>query len=70
MNAQRKEVSSMIIDLNMKERDLLVEELEQTTIPQIRELIASGSLRKKGREELKEDEIVLKGMVEKLKKAA
>ena len=60
----------MIIDLTKKERDLLVEELEQTTIPEIRELIASGSLRKKGREELKEDEIVLKGMVEKLKMAA
>jgi len=60
----------MIIDLTMKERDLLVEELEKTTIPEIRELIASGSLRKKSREELKEDEIVLKSMVEKLKKAA
>ena len=60
----------MIIDLTMKERDLLVEELEKATIPEIRELIASGSLRKKGREELKEDEIVLKGMVEKLKMAA
>ena len=70
MNAQRKEVTIMIIDLTKKEVDLLVEELEHTTIPEIRELIASGSLRKKGREELKEDEIVLKGMVEKLKKAA
>ncbi len=60
----------MIIDLTKKERDLLVEELEHTTIPEIRELIASGSMRKKGREELKEDEIVLKGMVEKLKMAA
>jgi len=60
----------MIIDLTMKERDLLVEELEKATIPEIRELIASGSLRKKGREELKEDEIIIKGMVEKLKKAA
>ncbi len=70
MNTQRKEVTIMIIDLTKKEVDLLVEELEQTTIPEIRELIASGSLRKKGREELKEDESVLKGMVEKLKKAA
>jgi len=60
----------MIIELTMKERDLLIEELEKTTIPEIRELIASGSLRKKGREELKGDEIILKGMVEKLKKAA
>jgi hypothetical protein len=70
MSALRKEVSSMIIDLNTKERDLLVEELEHTTIPEIRELIASGSLRKKSREELKEEEVVLKAMVEKLKMAA
>jgi hypothetical protein len=60
----------MIVDLDKKERDLLVEELEQTAIPQIRELIASGSMRKKSRDELKEDEVVLKTMLEKLKKAA
>ena len=60
----------MIVNLEQKERDILVDELEHTAIPQIRELIASGSLRKKSREELKEEEVVLKGMVEKLKKAA
>jgi hypothetical protein len=60
----------MIVNLDKKERDLLVEELEHTAIPQIRELIASGSMRKKSREELKEDEVVLKTMLEKLKMAA
>ncbi len=60
----------MNVDLDKKERDLLVEELEQTAIPQIRQLIASGSMRKKSREELKEDENVLKMTLEKLKKAA
>ena len=60
----------MIVDLDRKERDLLVTEIEGTTIPQIRELIASGSLRKKGRDELREDEMVLKTLLEKLKKAA
>jgi len=60
----------MIVNLEKKERDLLVAELEETTIPQIRELIASGSMRKKGRDELKQDEDVLKTVLEKLKKAA
>ncbi len=60
----------MIVNLEKKERDLLVTELEETTIPQLRELIASGSLRKKGRDELKQDEDVLKTVLEKLKKAA
>ncbi len=60
----------MMVNLERKERDLLVTELEGTTIPQIRELIASGSMRKKSRDELKEDEDVLKALVEKLKKAA
>jgi hypothetical protein len=59
----------MIVDLDKKERDLLVHELEETTIPQIRELVASG-MRKKNRDELKEDEVVLKTVLEKLKKAA
>jgi hypothetical protein len=59
----------MIINLEEKERDLLVNELEGTTIPQIRELVASG-MRKISRDELKEDEAVLKGVLEKLKKAA
>ncbi len=60
----------MVVNLERKERDLLVTELEGTTIPQIRELIASGSMRKKSRDELKEDEDVLKALLEKLKKAA
>lgn len=60
----------MIVNLEKKERDLLVDELEHATIPQLRELIASGSMRKKGRDELKEDEVMLKTVVEKLKKAA
>ena len=30
----------MIIDLEKKERDLLVHELEETTMPQSRELVA------------------------------
>jgi hypothetical protein len=60
----------MNVNLEKNERDLLVTELENTTIPQLRELIASGSMRKKGRDELKQDEEVLKGLLEKLKKAA
>ena len=60
----------MIINLEKKERDLLVTELEKTAIPQLRELIASGSMRKESRDEMKEEEVVLKTLVEKLKKAA
>jgi hypothetical protein len=59
----------MIVNLEKRERDLLVTELEETTIPQLRELVASG-MRKKNRDELKEDEVVLKTVLEKLKKAA
>ncbi len=59
----------MIINLEKKERDLLVTELEETTIPQLRELVASG-MRKISRDELKEDEALLKGVLETLKKAA
>jgi hypothetical protein len=60
----------MIVNLEKKEQELLVAELEETAIPQIRELIASGSMRKKSRDEMKADEIVLKTLLEKLKKAA
>lgn len=60
----------MIVNLDEKERDLLVVELEKSTIPQIRELIASGSMRKNSREEMKQEEVMLKTLVEKLKKAA
>lgn len=59
----------MLIDLDKRERDLLVQELEETTIPQIRELVASG-MRKINRDELKVDEEALKNVLEKLKKAA
>lgn len=59
----------MIIELKPRERDLLVEELEKTTIPELRSVIASG-MRKKSRDELKMDEETLKELLEKLKKAA
>ena len=60
----------MIVNLEQKERDMLVTELEEAMIPQLRELVASGSMRKKGRDELKQDEEVLRGLLDKLKKAA
>jgi hypothetical protein len=60
----------MIVNLEKKELELLVAELEGTAIPQIRELIASGSMRKDSRDEMKEDEVALKTLLEKLKKAA
>jgi len=59
----------MIVNLNNKEKELLITELEETTIPELRGVIASG-MRKNLRDELKEDEIVLKGLLEKLKIAA
>ncbi|HSA77388.1 MAG TPA: hypothetical protein VLG72_00820 [Nitrospirota bacterium] len=59
----------MIVNLEKKERDLLVTELEETTIPEIRVLIASG-MRKDNRDELKQDEAALKNILEKLKMAA
>ncbi len=60
----------MMIDLSADEKDLLVKELEKTAIPDLRVLIASGSMRKTSRDELKEEEVVLKGLLEKLKLAA
>jgi len=59
----------MIVNLEKKERDLLVTELEESAIPELRELIASG-LRKDDRDELKQDEAALKTVLEKLKMAA
>jgi len=59
----------MIVDLNNKERDLLVTELEKSVIPELRGLIASG-MRKADRDDLKEDEAALKNVLEKLKMAA
>jgi len=60
---------NMIVNLEKKERDLLVTELEESAIPELRELIASG-LRKDDRDELKQDEAALKTVLEKLKMAA
>ncbi len=59
----------MIIDLNKREQELLITELEKSTIPELRSLISHG-MRKESRDELKEDEVVLKDLLEKLKKAA
>lgn len=59
----------MIVNLTVKEKELLVTELEKTTIPELRGVIASG-MRKELRDELKQDEEVLKGLLEKLKIAA
>ena len=49
----------MMVDLNTKEKELLITELEETTIPELRVLIAS-KMRMDSREELKQDEVVLK----------
>lgn len=59
----------MNVNLNMKEKELLVHELEETTIPELRVMIASG-MKKELRDELKQNEEVLKGVLEKLKLAA
>jgi hypothetical protein len=59
-----------MIDLNAKEKELLVTELEKTAIPDLRILIASGSMRKNSRDELKQEEIALKDLLAKLKLAA
>jgi hypothetical protein len=69
MRSPEKEMSSIIIELNPKERDLLVTEIEGFIIPEIRGEVASG-MRKELREEREEDEVVLKDILEKLKKAA
>ncbi len=60
----------MTIELNSKEKELLISELERTAIPDLRILIASGSMRKNSREELKQEEVVLKGLLEKIRLAA
>ncbi len=59
----------MLVNLEKREVDLLVDELEKAAIPEIRTLVASG-MRKISRDELKEDEALLKGVLDKLKKAA
>ena len=62
----------MIIDLNKKERDLLVTELEKSISPELRGIVASGMrMRKTDQDDLKkEDEVALKNVLEKLKMAA
>ncbi len=62
----------MIIDLNKKERDLLVTELEKSIIPEVRGIIVSKiRMRKTDRDDLKkEDEAALENVLEKLKMAA
>ncbi len=62
----------MIIDLNKKERALLVTELEKSIIPEVRGIIVSKiRMRKTDRDDLKkEDEAALKNVLEKLKMAA
>jgi hypothetical protein len=59
----------MVVTLDKAERDFLVNELEGTTIPDLRLLIASG-MRKVLRDELKQDEEALKSLLNKLKTAA
>lgn len=58
-----------VVNLEKKERDLLVTELEKSTIPELRVLITSG-MRKELRDELKQDVAALKSVLEKLKMAA
>lgn len=62
----------MIINLNKKERDLLVTELEKSIIPEVRGIIVSRiRMRKTDRDDLKkEDEAALENVLEKLKMAA
>lgn len=58
----------MKVELEPKERDLLVTELE-SIIPELRGLIASG-MRKELRDEIRKDKVTLMEVLEKLKMAA
>jgi len=58
----------MQINLEPKERDLLITELE-SILPELRGMIASG-IRKDLRDEMKVDKEVLYEILDKLKKAA
>lgn len=60
----------MIVALGRNGRGQHIDGLEDAAIPQIRQLIASGTLRKRSREELKHDEPLLTRMLEKLGRAA
>ncbi len=59
----------MIVNLDPKEKDLLVNELEVSIIPDLRIEITSGG-RKEFRDMLKKNEEVFKGLLDKLKMAA
>jgi len=59
----------MVVNIDKTERDLLINELEESTIPDLRFMIASG-MRKDLRDELKRDEVALKSLLTKLKAAA
>ncbi len=59
----------MVVNIDKTELDLLVNELEGSTIPDLRFMIASG-MRKNLRDELKKDEVALKSLLLKLKTAA
>jgi len=53
-NVKEKRRTVMIIDLNKKERDLLVTELEKSVIPERRGIVASGMrMRKTDQDDLK-----------------
>ncbi len=58
----------MKLDLDPKEIDLLISELE-AIIPELRGVIASG-VKKDLKDELKKDKLMLMDILEKLRKAA
>jgi len=58
----------MVVELNHRERDLLVTQLEVMIIPELRCEIASG-MPKELRDELKREKATLTQIVEKLKTA-
>ena len=59
----------MIVNLDTQEKELLVNELEVSIIPELRGEISSGG-RKEYRDILKRDEVVFKSLLNKLKMAA
>ncbi|HTG02130.1 MAG TPA: hypothetical protein VK654_16225 [Nitrospirota bacterium] len=59
----------MVINLEPKEKELLIDELELNIIPELRAEVSSGG-RKVFRDALKKDEEVFKELLVKLKMAA
>jgi len=59
----------MMIELNDKERELLVQQIEVMILPELRCQIGSR-VRKELRDELKHEKVVLTQILEKLKKVA